>query len=182
MVPLGRKYPIEASEYFFKLMDEAEAERKAKKRNQLSGIYKYLTLVEKQNKFAFLKDSEAIISLPPLTNAEKTRISSSTKDMLVEITSSQSLEVCKKVMEKLITGMLEIGIVSKVDISQQVENLQIDQSEELKLRHILLIQQVRIVDSQSCLKNVYPSRVDFDFSEISNLNTQIKVLRMYEEN
>ena len=163
-------------------MDEAEAERKAKKRNQLSGIYKYLTLVEKQNKFAFLKDSEAIISLPPLTNAEKTRISSSTKDMLVEITSSQSLEVCKKVMEKLITGMLEIGIVSKVDISQQVENLQIDQSEELKLRHILLIQQVRIVDSQSCLKNVYPSRVDFDFSEISNLNTQIKVLRMYEEN
>lgn len=163
-------------------MDEAEAERKAKKRNQLSGVYKYLTLVEKQNKFAFLKDSEAIISLPPLTNAEKTRMSPSTKDILVEITSSQSLEVCKKVMEKLIIGMLELGIVSKVDISEQVENLQIAQSEELKLRHILLIQQVRVVDSQSCLKNVYPSRVDFNFNETSNFNTQIKVLRMYEEN
>jgi hypothetical protein len=39
-VPLGRKNPIYAHDYYEKLMEEAEAERKAKKRNQLSGIYK----------------------------------------------------------------------------------------------------------------------------------------------
>jgi len=39
-VPLGRKNPLFASEYYAKLLEEAEAERKAKKRNQLSGIYK----------------------------------------------------------------------------------------------------------------------------------------------
>lgn len=42
LVPLGRKYPISASEFYGKLMDEAEAERKQKKRNQLSGIYKFV--------------------------------------------------------------------------------------------------------------------------------------------
>ena len=40
LVPLGRVYPLTASEFYQKLMEEAEAERKAKKRNQLSGIYK----------------------------------------------------------------------------------------------------------------------------------------------
>jgi hypothetical protein len=37
---LGRKYEVTASEYYAKLLEEGEAERKAKKRNQLSGIYK----------------------------------------------------------------------------------------------------------------------------------------------
>jgi hypothetical protein len=40
LVPLGRVYPLTASEFYQKLMEEAENERKAKKRNQLSGIYK----------------------------------------------------------------------------------------------------------------------------------------------
>jgi hypothetical protein len=56
------------------LFEEAEAERKAKKRNQLSGIYKYLTLLENQDTFAYLRDKEGVISLPPLTNAEKTKV------------------------------------------------------------------------------------------------------------
>lgn len=41
LIPLGRKNSITAGEFYAKLMDEAENERKAKKRNQLSGIYKY---------------------------------------------------------------------------------------------------------------------------------------------
>jgi hypothetical protein len=41
-VPLGRKYPLTASEFYEKLTDEAEAERKKKKRNQISGIFKYI--------------------------------------------------------------------------------------------------------------------------------------------
>jgi hypothetical protein len=42
LVPLGRKYPLKASEFYEKLTDEAEAERKQKKRNQISGIFKYV--------------------------------------------------------------------------------------------------------------------------------------------
>ncbi|RNA16720.1 leucine-rich repeat-containing 47-like, partial [Brachionus plicatilis] len=137
---------------------------------------------EKQSKFAFLEDSEAIISLPPLTNADKTRMSPSTKEILVEITSSDSIDSCKKVMEKLITGMFEAGVVSKLDLSEQVEDLKIDQSDEQKLRHTILVQQVRLVNSNSCLKSVYPSRIDLNFNEVIDLKTQIKVLRMYEEN
>ena len=41
-MPLGRKYPLKASEFYEKLTDEAEAERKQKKRNQISGIFKYV--------------------------------------------------------------------------------------------------------------------------------------------
>jgi len=73
---LGRKYPITAAEFYEKLVEEAEAERKQKKRNQLSGVYKYISLVEtNKEKFAYLRDGEGnIISLPPLTNSENTRV------------------------------------------------------------------------------------------------------------
>lgn len=72
---MGRKNPVFASDYYQKLMEEAEAERKAKKRNQLSGIYKYLTLLEGHEKFVFVSDSQGVISLPPLSNAEKSKVS-----------------------------------------------------------------------------------------------------------
>ncbi len=75
-MPLGRKYPITGMEYYEKLSDEAEAERKQKKRNQLSGIYKYLSLVEaNKSRFPYVRDSlNNIISLPPLTNSEETKV------------------------------------------------------------------------------------------------------------
>jgi hypothetical protein len=73
---LGRKYPITATEFYEKLVEEAEAERKQKKRNQLSGVYKYISLVEtNKRRFVYLRDGEGnIISLPPLTNSENTRV------------------------------------------------------------------------------------------------------------
>jgi hypothetical protein len=74
-VPLNRKTKVTAAEFFLKLMEEAEAERKAKRRNQLSGIYKYLSLLEGHAKFAYLSDQDSqVISLPPLTNSEITRV------------------------------------------------------------------------------------------------------------
>ena len=75
-MPLGRKYPITAMEFYEKLSDEAEAERKQKKRNQLSGIYKYLSLAEShKSKFPFIRDNLGnVISLPPLTNSEDTKV------------------------------------------------------------------------------------------------------------
>ncbi len=43
-VPLGREKTVTAFDFFEKLYDEAEAERKLKKRNQLSGLYKYVAV------------------------------------------------------------------------------------------------------------------------------------------
>ncbi len=163
-MPLGRKYPITAMEFYEKLSEEAEAERKQKKRNQLSGLYKYLALVEnKLDKFANLRDSLGnIVSLPPLTNSETTKMATTTRDILIEVTSSSSMEVCKRVMESLFVEMLNAGIFSKSldenanqDMTKKVEELTLKEEskndedlESTKLRHTLVLQQVRIVDSK----------------------------------
>ena len=39
-------------------------------------------------------------------------MSAKTKDILIEITSSDSIEICKDVMEELIIEMLNAGLVS----------------------------------------------------------------------
>lgn len=112
-------------------------------------------------------------------------MSINTKNILVEITSSDSLEICKKVMEKMIEEMLLAGLVSKEELNDKVEALKIEgeksseESEESsKLRNSFLIQQVKIVDSKANLKSVYPSRVDLTFENTD----KIKVVRLYDEN
>lgn len=188
-VPLGRKYPITAQEFYDKLHDEAEAERKQKKRNQLSGIYKYLNLVAEKVQFAYVRDDlNNIVSLPPLTNSENTKMSTSTKNVLIEITSTQSIDFCKKVMEHLFTEMLNAGISSKLldenaneEITRKIDELNIknniDEEEETKLRHTLILQQVKIVDTLGTLKHVYPSRVDLTFED----SKKFVVNRLYDE-
>jgi hypothetical protein len=176
LVPLGRVYPLKASEFYEKLMDEAEAERKQKKRNQLSGIYKYLTLLENKTKFAYIKDKEnSVISLPPLTNAEKTKMSANTTNILIEITSNESTDTCKKVMEELLVEMITMGITSKDELG--TEKTQETQETDGKLRHTLIMQQVKIVDSKGNLKTVYPSRVDLQFGD----SNKMRVTRLYDE-
>lgn len=192
LVPLGRKYPITAMEYYEKLHDEAEAERKQKKRNHLSGIYKYLSLLEdNKDRFSYIHDGlGTVISLPPLTNAEDSRMSASTKNILIEITSSHSMEVCKKVMEELFVEMLNGGIASVLldenaneEMTKKIEELNLKSNEEgsdesnKKLRHTLVIQQVKIVNTKDTLKTVYPSRVDLTFGD----SRKYEVHRLYDE-
>lgn len=189
-VPLGRKYPITAMEFYTKLQDEAEAERKQKKRNQISGIYKYLNLVEdRKEKFAYVSDNLGnVVSLPPLTNSESTKMSTSTKNIFIEITSSQSIEACKKVMEELFTEMLNAGISTKTldenaneEIARKVDELSLEseesKDENKKLRHTLVLQQVKVVDTKGTLKTVYPSRVDLSFGD----SKKFQVNRLYDE-
>ena len=94
-------------------------------------------------------------------------MSTTTKNILVEITSSQSIEVCKKVIEELFVEMLNNGIASKqLDINSNSEELtskveQLDLKSEdaeaeeeassKKLRHTLVLQQVKIVDTKGQL-------------------------------
>ena len=113
-------------------------------------------------------------------------MSTNTKDILIEITSSDSIDICKQVMEQLIVEMLNAGITSIVtDLSEQVENLNLnsssasDSSENVKPKNTLIMQQVKTVDSKGNLKTVYPSRVDLNFAE--TVSNKIKVARLYDE-
>lgn len=185
-IPLGREKSITAFEFYEKLYEEAEAERKAKKRNQLSGLYKYLNLLTNKSVFPVLKDGENnFISMPPLTNSEKTRMSLKTKDIFVEITSNQNLDFCKKVMEELIIEMLNFNLCSKNQnelLNDKLKNLKLNEEasnedEISKVKQTMWIQQTKIVDSKGNLKCVYPSRIDLSF----NNSSKYKVVRLYDD-
>ena len=90
-------------------------------------------------------------------------MSTTTKNILVEITSSQSIEICKKVIEELFVEMLNNGIASKqLDINSNTEELtskveeldlknedaEAEEASSKKLRHTLVLQQVKIVDTK----------------------------------
>jgi hypothetical protein len=139
-----------------------------------------LTLLENQDKFAYLRDSEGVLSLPPLTNAEKSKISASSKNVLIEITSSTGVDICKKVMEELLLEMIKAGITSS-ELDQKVEALDLNGGEapaaDGKLRHTVIMQQVRTVDAKGSLKTVYPSRVDLNFGD----SNKMRVVRLYTD-
>lgn len=161
-------------------------------------------MLQDKKKFAYVKDkSDNVLSLPPLTNCEETKMSSASKNILIEITSTTSLEFCKSLMEQLFTEMLNNGIVSQDNLSElneKVETLNLnsngkstpeqnkqqssetngDSNEETintQLRHTLIIQQVRILEVKGGLKCVYPSRVDLSF----NGSNKFQVQRLYDD-
>ena len=103
-----------------------------------------------------------------------------TRDILVEVTSSQSLEVCKKVVEELLVGLLLMDIcdadaavgpsssaatpsADNIDtISKGIRDLE---ASERSTAPTLVVQQVRIVDVTGSLKVMFPSRVDLQSSD-----------------
>lgn len=76
------------------------------------------------------------------------QVSSETNDILVEVTSSKSLLICKQVTEELIKELLHLGIGSSLD------------DEENSPKNCLVVEQVRVVSLDGHLKTVYPSRID----------------------
>ena len=112
-------------------------------------------------------------------------MSSKTKDIFVEITSNNSLEFCKKVMEELIIEMLNSVLCSSNNdellslVNTSMKNLNLNEaeveSEDLKPKQTMWIQQVKIVDDKANLKCVYPSRIDLSFGN----SNKIKVARLY---
>lgn len=74
IVPLGKHAEISASKLLTDLKNEADAYRKSKKRDGLTGIFKYLNLVQ-GDQFACLQDLNGlVISLPPLTNCDSSKV------------------------------------------------------------------------------------------------------------
>jgi len=123
------------------LREEAEAYRKEKKRNTLSGIHQYLNLLAKKSEYACLKDSSGrIVSLPPITNSDGSKIDENTKSVLVEVTSGTKLQDAKAAADALLLEMLSAGLGEAPSV--------------------LVVEQMKLIDATGNTKVVYPSKTD----------------------
>ncbi|XP_054250944.1 leucine-rich repeat-containing protein 47 [Indicator indicator] len=178
IAPLGRK-EIKAKDLLRQLQLEAEEQRKQKKRQNVSGLHRYLQLLDGKDNYPCLLDAEgAVISFPPITNSEKTKIRKETRDLFLEVTSDTSLQICKDVMDTLILKIAELNrstlenkgesgsdndseaLQGPVSLNSQAENLP------------LVVEQVRVVDTDGNLKVLYPSKTDL--ATVSSLLTVLR--------
>ncbi|CAK6954985.1 leucine-rich repeat-containing protein 47 [Scomber scombrus] len=172
VVPLGRK-EMTALELIRHLQLEADEMRKQKKRQNVTGLHKYLQLLQGKALYPCLVDAEGhVISFPPITNSEKTKIKKSTKELFLEVTSATSLQTCKDVMDALIIKMAELNKFT----AEHGEDAGSDgegggppePATSSETTSELIVQQVRTVDQDGNLKVVYPSKTDLP-KDISNL-------------
>jgi len=139
--PLGKKEVFRADKLVTHLREEAEAYRKEKKRNTLSGIHQYLNLLAKKSEYACLKDSSGrIVSLPPITNSDGSKIDENTKSVLVEVTSGTKLQDAKAAADALLLEMLSAGLGEAPSV--------------------LVVEQMKLIDATGNTKVVYPSKTD----------------------
>nr|XP_002131295.1 leucine-rich repeat-containing protein 47-like [Ciona intestinalis] len=179
--PLGRKAAVGALEFYKRLCSEAENMRKDKKRNQVSGIHKYLSMLKDQEQFAFLRRSsdDCIISLPPLTNCDATKISPESTDIFVEVTGTKSLRSCKDVLDEFLKRLVELGCYSTAIKTNKEKDFYDDSSDEENTEnpnHTLVVQQVRVEDEKGDVRVVYPAKTDLLFD-----TKEIKILRYTEK-
>ncbi|XP_023257358.1 leucine-rich repeat-containing protein 47 [Seriola lalandi dorsalis] len=173
IVPLGRK-EMTAVELIRHLHLEAEELRKQKKRQNVTGLHKYLQLLQGKTVYPCLVDAEDhVISFPPITNSEKTKIKKTTKELFLEVTSSTSLQTCKDIMDALIVKMAELN---KFTAEHQEEAGSDGEGEgppepatSSETSSELIVQQVRTVDQDGNLKVVYPSKTDLS-KDVGNLS------------
>jgi hypothetical protein len=141
ITPLNQSKPFAAEQLVAHLREEAEAYRKDKKRNTVSGIHQYLNLLKDKDVYACLKDvTGRVISFPPITNSDVTKIEEQTKNIFVEVTSGTKLQVAKTVADTLLTEMLLAGLG--------------------EASSVLVVEQMKLVDSAGHMKVVYPSKTD----------------------
>uniref|UniRef100_G3T7X1 Leucine-rich repeat-containing protein 47 n=2 Tax=Loxodonta africana TaxID=9785 RepID=G3T7X1_LOXAF len=177
IVPLGRR-EIKAKDLVRQLQLEAEEQRKQKKRQNVSGLHRYLHLLDGKDNYPCLVDADGdVISFPPITNSDKTKIKKTTTDLFLEVTSATSLQMCKDIMDALILKMAEINkytLENKEEeslsdteadtVSGQSPDLKTNQSADKGGNSPLVVEQVRVVDMEGSLKVVYPSKTDLDIA------------------
>lgn len=154
---LGRR-EMTAVELVRHLHLEAEELRKQKKRQNVTGLHKYLQLLDGKALYPCLTDAEGrVVSFPPITNSEHTKISKTTTELFVEVTSASSLQTCKDVMDALILKMCELN---KFTAEHAEEAGSDGEGHTPSDGGELTVQQVRTVDPDGGLKVVYPSKTD----------------------
>ncbi|XP_075406477.1 leucine-rich repeat-containing protein 47 [Tenrec ecaudatus] len=176
IIPLGRR-EVKAKDLVRQLQLEAEEQRKQKKRQNVSGLHRYLHLLDGKENYPCLVDADGdVISFPPITNSEKTKIKKSTCDLFLEVTSATSLQICKDAMDALILKMAELNKYTldnkeeeslsdpEADPVSGLPNSQTNCSAEKDGASPLVVEQVRVVYPDGSLRVVYPSKTDLDFT------------------
>ncbi|KAL7292807.1 hypothetical protein TKK_0013633 [Trichogramma kaykai] len=154
IIPLMRTKTYSGAALFKQLQTEADNLRREKKRNVYSGIHKYLYLLEGKPLYPCLEDSKnQVISFPPITNSDITKMSANTTTMFVEVTSAMNQQTCKKVLDELLREMVVQGLGCQ------------NQNDDQDKYHELLVEQVKIVDLEGNMKSVYPSRTDVQYED-----------------
>lgn len=156
---LGRR-EMTAVELVRHLHLEAEELRKQKKRQNVTGLHKYLQLLDGKSLYPCLMDAEGrVVSFPPITNSEHTKISKMTSELFVEVTSAVSLQTCKDVMDALILKMCELNKFT-AEHAEEAGSDEEGHTLSESPAHELTVQQVRTLDPDGGLKVVYPSKTD----------------------
>ncbi|KAK3084742.1 hypothetical protein FSP39_018200 [Pinctada imbricata] len=176
--PLSKNKEVSGERLVRNLMKEAEDFRKEKKRNTLSGIHQYLELLRDKTQYPCLMDKEGVvISFPPITNSDVTKMSPTTTDLLVEVTSSTSLDICKKVMDELLIRMMEMDLGAvhskSKDSSDEEEETSEAAAMATRTQKKLVVEQVKVTDMEGNLRVIYPSRTDL-------VTSDIKVIRHFD--
>uniref|UniRef100_A0A182WF67 B3/B4 tRNA-binding domain-containing protein n=1 Tax=Anopheles minimus TaxID=112268 RepID=A0A182WF67_9DIPT len=181
---------VTAEKYYADLCHQADLLRKEKKRNTYSGVHKYITLLTAKELFAFLSDEEKVISLPPLTNCDETRISPTSTDMLLEVTSSVGHGQCVRVMNALLEGMLlmEVEVVGGAGTPSTPGKVPTHgekkkkakapkETETAKIRYdrsaTLTVEQVQLYDSDGKLHSVFPGKGDLSGNEMARISVEM---------
>ncbi|CAI5439868.1 unnamed protein product [Caenorhabditis angaria] len=100
---LNKKSSVSAAELLDNLLRDAELARKRSKRNTIDPLHRYLHIVRDEPILACHVDAQGlVISLPPITNSDSTKLTTDTTRVWVEVTSKISLEACKKTMDELV--------------------------------------------------------------------------------
>ncbi|VDK67860.1 unnamed protein product [Litomosoides sigmodontis] len=143
ITPLHRQKKISGRELLSNLASEAELFRKKEKRNVVSNTHKYVYLIQKLPLYPCLIDASGlIISVPPVTNCEETKLDVNTKDILVEVTSTVTKDTCLRIMDMFIEETVMQGCLTD-----------------------LVIEEVKIEQHNGELLVAYPSKTDLRISK-----------------
>ncbi|KAL7673704.1 hypothetical protein ACOME3_008555 [Neoechinorhynchus agilis] len=110
LTPFGEKCEMTTLDCLREAKKSAEANRKSLRRANFSTQYKYMNSINKNNcGIVFLVDANnLVISVPPLSTCEQTKIKESTTDILIEVTSALSEDVCLRVMDEMLKHIVRI--------------------------------------------------------------------------
>lgn len=141
----SRCKPVTIQVFVDRVKQEAELQRKQIKVHTVSSLYKYLDLVEGWTHFPCLMDAAGeVLSVPPLTNGDVSKISAATTDVLLEVSSGSSLQHCKTAMTELVAACLDVSV-----------------------DHSLTVQQVRVIDDGGGLRCLFPASDDLHLNNVT---------------